>query len=173
MVAHPRTVLDHIRGLRDNLFAFVKPVGRDGPRAVGGSWFDEHQSCARIRHSKHGPPIASAKERGRCNAQDVPGLPHDDRDVDAVVVPEARGRCVCEIEHDVYALLLEAERRYFRERGGVDATHACAKRLRPTPALHRCRCAWAHFRSIAREQIGVDLQLADVTYLDERRSCGD
>ena len=83
--------VDHgVGGLRDDKLAFAEAARDDGEGAVGLAEVDEDLVSALFANREHGPAIANAEQRSRGNAEDAGPGPGDDREVDAVVVAEAR-----------------------------------------------------------------------------------
>src|SRR5262245_50591014 len=89
---------------------------------------------ASLLDDEHGPAFALAEETSDRDLEHAVVLPQDDADLNAIAITETRRFAgIREIDDDVDALLLDAERRDLHEAGGLDASHASVQCVAAAP----------------------------------------
>ena len=129
--------------------------------SVALRWPSSTSACARDPPQSRRPPIlAATEEAADRHLEDVRLLPDDDPNLHAVAVAERPrgGRRIDEIDDDVDALLLDAERGHLREAGRLDAANAALERLAAAPLLDQHASVRPDPDGVGRQQVGDHFQ---------------
>ena len=147
----PDALQDAVARMQDHALAGRQAAHDLGVPGVARPHLDDPDTGAGPLDDEHGPGLALPEQRAERDEQGIRRLVDDDADEHAVVVaePAPLAGIARERQHDLDALLLDAERRHLGEAGGLDPVHL-GRQLKPAPALddgRRPRAARARPRS--------------------------
>jgi len=125
--------------------------------------------------AERSPAVAVTEHRALRDLEHVVAAPEHEARLDAVAVGERRPffARIGERDHDVHALLVDAERRGTREARGLDPSHAARDGDVAAPALDRDGRPGLDVNGVGREEIDDHLERRRIANLHQQRARRD